>query len=292
MPLEVTLTGSYPAPLNRPVTDEDIRQAVRDQTQAGMTVLVDGQLRADIAGLFAPVVAPGDSVALPLKVTGKIKPLHSGITVDDYKIAKIEAGKRQVKAHLTGPTFLAENCRINDALYQGPTDSALIYDIAEALAAEAQFLCAAGATIIQIDEPTLAYGPDVKVALKALEIIVRKIPFSILHTCGDVTDIFQQLLDAPVQVLNVEWEHLRGLDWANCRLLENHEKKIALGCLAVDTDTIESLPRIRQIVMTAVNRFGDCLWGLTPNCGLRLSTRDLAMRRMQILVQAAKDAQL
>jgi 5-methyltetrahydropteroyltriglutamate--homocysteine methyltransferase len=211
--------------------------------------------------------------------------------VHDYQVARAAAGSLPVKAHVTGPVFLAENCRTVGSPYQGSTDPNLIKDIARAVAAEARFLREAGPEIVQIDEPTLAYGPltyEPKVAFEALEEIRKEISgLSILHVCGDVTDIFDTLLDAPVDVLNVEWEYLRKLD-IDAKKLADKNKYIALGCMAVDTDEVEELPRLEHTLRTARKRLKDRLWGVTPNCGLSQSDPEVALKKMKRLAEAVK----
>ena len=295
MALHITLTGSYPPPLSskdQTPTDADIQEAINLQIDAGLTILVDGQMRADIARLFASVISSSGDQYLPLKITGKIEPPKTSATVHDFMIAQAAAGgRRPVKAHLTGPVFLAENCRVTGAPYKGSTDRNLITDIAQALATEARFLREAGAEIVQIDEPTLGYGPltyDKELAFGALEEIRKEISgLSVLHVCGDVTDIFDILLDAPVDVLNVEWEHLRKID-VDFEKLRDKRKRIALGCMAVDTDAVEELPRLEHTIRTARKRLKEGLWGVTPNCGLSQSVPTVARRKMERLAEAVR----
>jgi 5-methyltetrahydropteroyltriglutamate--homocysteine methyltransferase len=294
MTIQTTLTGSYP-PLLGVSPEESMRHAVSEQIKAGIDLLVDGQIRHDIASLFAPALPGIEGKHLPYQVQTQIELPQTPISLADYQLAKQLANGRPVKAHVTGPTFLAQSCQVVGDVYKPYPDTQLVTDIAMALAREVHFLHTdGGAEYIQIDEPSFAFGADLKLGLEAIKILVAAAPQAtfILHVCGDVTDIFTTLLDAPVSILNLEGAVLRKLDVSETKL-QAHQKRIAYGCISVNTDLegMESERQVKRDVSWARERLGAALWGITPNCGLRLSSPELAQMRIQRLVAALGPAE-
>ncbi len=284
MKLIATTTGSYP-PLPLPASNEDsIKRAIKDQLEAGLDLLVDGQVESDIAGIFAGHIDGFSSRVGRYPIDNKVKPPEHPITVASFLYAKSLAPEKQFKAHLTGPTFLAQSSEIrNPTYYSKNTDRKLVIDIAFALAEEAKALSAAGADYIQIDEPSFAYGADVEVGLEAIEIIAKHIKHSILHVCSDTRHIFNKLLSAKVDILSVEGQHLRRLISVNSTTLVNSHKKIAYGCMPVNDNHIESPRRLIREIVEAVDLYGaDNLWAITPNCGLRLIESDEKSQRERL----------
>src|SRR5215208_2421089 len=105
MEIIATTTGSYP-PLPGDISFESsIERAVSDQVKAGLDLLSDGQVRSDIAGIFATKIPGIGKRAGRYPVDGKIEIPEKPITLDDYMLATKLARGIPVKAHLTGPTF-------------------------------------------------------------------------------------------------------------------------------------------------------------------------------------------
>lgn len=272
MKLFATITGSYP-PIPHPASTEDsIKRAVKDQLDAGLDILVDGQIESDIAGIFAGHIKGFSNRVGRYPVHQKITPPEQPITVSSFLYAKSLAPESQFKAHLTGPTFLAQSSEVKDTSpYIKNSDRNLIIDIAYALAEEAKALSDAGAEYIQIDEPSFAYGANLEDGLDAIKIITKNIKRPILHVCGDIRHIFNQLLSASVEILSVEGHFLRRLININSYKLSDNNKRIAYGCMPVNTDHIESSRRLVREIVEAIDLYGiENMWAITPNCGLRL----------------------
>lgn len=299
MPILATITGSYP-PISSDQTEISIEFAVKSQIEAGIDVLVDGQVRSDLLSIFAG----------HLGLEGRTFPYHfekilvpqQSITLHDLQIASQTAGGLPLKAHLAGPTILAQSCLVSEAAssrYAGTMGfRRLTLDIARSLSKEARFLATEGQHLnisyLQIDEPSLIFGADIALATEALEIISTAWKVSggkqvILHVCGDYGSIFSELLKMPADILSVEIEHLRELSEEQINLLRSSAKKLALGVIPVNTNYVPSPARIAQEVLYVGSRCGtDLIWGITPVCGMRLSSPELAYARMVALVQATK----
>lgn len=311
-----SLTGTYP-PTNfppPPLSDRDVREsihrAVQHQRKAvGDTgvewLFVDGQPRSDIVGIFAAGCGLEGS-SLPYQVVRPVEYLGP-ITLGDLQIAAQEAPDQPFKAHITGPTLMAESCAIAPEMLDLYGDDPrsphqLTLDLAHALAQEVQALLSApglSITHVQIDEPTLVYGANLELASKAVGVVAQAardvgVPV-ILHVCGDVGDIMTDLLEMPVDILNLVDTYLNALPWLDADALSENKKKLAIGCIPVDTEDIPSARWLVRELSFALERYGsENIWGITPHCGLRMSDLDLAQKRMDRLVEvtAAISAQL
>ena len=203
--LPTTVVGSYP-PVEgrgfRSLLDRHrtaLETAVADQRRAGIEIISDGQVRADMVSAFAdrlPGVREG-------RVIGRIGlPAHS-ITVEDVRYARSKAP--YVKGILTGPTTLAHALHLDTHLYRDREEVAL--DLAAVLAQEARALVEAGVCMLQIDEPILSTGAaDPAAAGGAVALVAEGLPVPVaLHACGPVEGMIDALLRYPVQILDLEF---------------------------------------------------------------------------------------
>lgn len=308
MALLTCLTGSYPPEHDPILLSSDlpeetreatiqsaIRRAVNDQVEAGIDILVDGQIRDDIVALFLSKFRGCVIKGAHYVVTGKIHPCEEPITVADFQYARSLATGRLFKAHVTGPMSLARETTLATNEYKDKYDPKLILDLAYAIAQEARHLANAGAEIVQIDEPALAHGADLEMAFRAMRVVVEKggIGTAWLHACGDIRAIFKSLVEEayPVQALSVEgaWLDYPELAQVDGDYLLQHGKKICYGCVRVEPPNIEHLGMLQRMLERAVDRFGiRNIAAVTPNCGLRGTPYDVAKRKMRVMVEAAK----
>lgn len=308
MALFLTQTGSY-APVRFPppsLTEQEvydsIHQAVRIQQeiivdQPVQWVFVSGQPQNDIVGIFAAGLGL-DGDALPYRVNREIQHTQP-ITLREVEIAS-EAlqGSFPLKAHVTDPSLMAECLVEEDAPKQYREDALfpreLILAFSHALAEEARVLtCTPNLPVkyLQIDAPTLAYGADLELAHHGIGIITEAVNpavQTILHVCGDTSKIMDVLLDMPVNILNIEYQHVKDLPWLNANRLSNSKKKLSLGIIPVNTHEIPTQRRLERELLFAAEQYGvENIWGITPNCGLRLSDPTLARQRLERLVEVA-----
>ena len=104
-----TVVGSYPM-VHRTV-NKSLKIAVEDQIRAGIELISDGQLRADMIHLFTDFL---DGINDMLEVCGEIR-WTKPITLDTFKKAKkIAEGRAYVKGIVTGPNTLLSSLKINE----------------------------------------------------------------------------------------------------------------------------------------------------------------------------------
>jgi methionine synthase II (cobalamin-independent) len=296
-PINVTTTGSHPPRYKS--LDSSIKHVISEQKKAKVHVFVDGQLRSDIVGIFARRIGLTGS-GLPYHVNSAIGDLSESVILPDLRIASKYSSGHILKAHITGPTVMAENCEVDvdsPDIYKGETGfKTLVLDIAEALAKEARFIAnereKLGIGYLQIDEPSLAFGADLDLANQAIKIVTDSWRNAgggpiILHVCGDYGEIFLDLLKLPVDILNLEIEHLDELTDSQIDALKSTGKQLSFGVIPVNTDYIPTAEKVARDVLYAIDRCGvDLIWGITPVCGMRLSKPELVRKRMNTLAQA------
>jgi 5-methyltetrahydropteroyltriglutamate--homocysteine methyltransferase len=285
--LPTTVVGSYPVVTGKgfsgilyPYRDA-VRTAVSDQLAAGIDIISDGQVRGDMVKIFTSRV-PGVRGA---DVIGKVSPPEGPITLGDTRYAISRAPR--VKGIITGPTTLAFALHVATTLYRDRNELAL--DLALALAQEARSLAAAGAAVIQIDEPILSTGiADIVNAREALEVLVRGLPVPVcLHVCGDLTPVLSELVRMPVGILDLEFAKSPG-NLALCREVDFGKMMIGFGSVDSSVPVAEPAVTIRSRIEMALTVFAPEQLLIDPDCGLRMLPRDVAYLKLTRMVEAVK----
>jgi len=298
-----TVVGSYPASPRGPSSIASkiseffgtydkykpaIALAVHDQIKAGVDIISDGQTRGNMIKTFAGAM-PGMAIEGKVpKIIGKITPLSYSIGASDLRFAMKTAKNKVkgVKGIVTGPTTLVFSSRI-DGFYNKKEDA--ILDLAYALKKEAEYLEDAGAFMIQIDEPILSTGTaDIKVAKKAIKIITNDLSSPVsLHVCGDIADIFNDLIKFSVNIIDCEFAGLpRNLDVPECSKLEG--KKIGFGCIDTKTEQVEKIDEAYNLIKRGVDLVGEDNMIIDPDCGMRMLSRNAAFSKLKVMVEASK----
>src|SRR5215467_5471999 len=173
--------------------DDATTIAIRDQERAGLDIITDGeQRRESYSNRFATALEgvdtdnPGTALdrsghpnPVP-RIVGKIRRKHP-VQVRDVQFLRANT-ERTIKITLPGPFTMAQQAQ-ND-FYTSEEELALAY--AAAVNAEARDLKAAGADVIQIDEPYLQARPQkaMQYGVKAINRALEGIPGpTALHLC-------------------------------------------------------------------------------------------------------------
>jgi 5-methyltetrahydropteroyltriglutamate--homocysteine methyltransferase len=312
-PLVTTSVGGLPPPpallearlghARGEIAESDLAQAAREaaahwirvQERLGLDVLVDpAPLRDDMVCRFTDALAgfePGGLVRTYAN-SYRRKPVCSGpvewrgpITVAAWQDLQALT-TRPLKATLTGPYTLMDwsFCEYY------PDRAAACLAIARALREEVAALAAAGARIVQIDEPALARSRGASgLAHDALRVLLAGVDaYAIVHTCREtVSDDGRAVLELPVD--NVDVALTRNGDDAVQALADLPAGlHLSLGALAAhrsDVPAAEELARrLRPIVAV---RPLETLW-ITPDCRLEHSTPEVAEAQLAALVDAAR----
>ena len=318
--LLTTVVGSYPKPkwLNRAkelaedddrafdednlgeALDDAARLITDEHARAGIDVVADGEMRRnEMVEYFADRIE-GYEFNGPVKVWGHNyfdKPSVAGEVsydepwlVDEFEFTT-GVTDRPVKVPITGPYTLA-SWSFNEHY---DSEAELAYELADLVNEEINALVSAGARYIQIDEPALATTPDDHAIVgECLEHIAEGVPEDVrlgLHVCyGDYSRIYPEILDMPVHEYDLELAN-DGYEQLDVFKEPQFDKDLALGVVDVHTAEVESVEEIKQNITKGFEVVPPERLTVSPDCGLKLLPRDAAYRKMENMVQAAREVE-
>src|SRR3954469_8058217 len=284
--------------------DDATLAAIRSQEEAGLDVLTDGEIRREsYSNHFATALAgldlehPGtvrnrSGIEVPVpRVTGMIgRP--SPVQADDVRFLRAHTD-RAIKMTVPGPFTMAQQSQ--DEHYRDDRALALAY--ADVVREELADLFAAGADIVQVDEPWLQARPEVARSYGA-EAVTRAVADAAgpvhVHLCFGYAAMVSQrpagysflpeLADTPADTISVETAQSR-LDPAALRPLRG--KGIALGVLDLSTPEVETPEVVADRVRRALDSVDVDRLVLSSDCGLKYLPRASAAGKMRALAQAA-----
>jgi 5-methyltetrahydropteroyltriglutamate--homocysteine methyltransferase len=293
-----------PENLNEALLDAT-RLAVSDQVAAGLDIITDGEAcRESYSNHFATALEgvdidnpgealdrSGEPVPVP-RITGPIKRRHA-ISVDEVKALK-QLTDRPIKFTVPGPFTMAQQAQ-ND-FYPDLREAALAY--AEAVREEVEDLFAAGADIIQLDEPYMQARPEAAEAygIEALNAALRgtagttcvHICFgyaALIHERPEGYSFLPQLHQACCHQISIETAQ-SDLD---CSVLSSlPEQTILLGVIDLSSPEVESVETIVERVQRALPYIDKERVVLAPDCGMKYLPRDASLHKLSNMVEAAK----
>ena len=278
--------------------------AIRAQEQAGLDILTDGEMcRESYSNRFATALDgvdidnPGSALdrsghpnPVP-RVTGPIRRRHP-VEVDDVAFLRANT-RRTVKITVPGPFTMAQQAQ-ND--YYTSTEEAA-FGYAEAVNEEVGDLFAAGADIVQLDEPYLQARPEearrygVKVVNRALAGITGTTAVhvcfgyaAIIHERPEGYSFLPELTAAECDQVSIETAQ-SGLDCSVLTALDG--KTIILGVLNLDDHTVETAEQVAARVRRALPYVAAERVVLAPDCGMKYLPRDVAFGKLAAMTEAA-----
>jgi len=291
-----------------------IKAAVKDQELAGIDIVSDGELRRDndvdyflarIPGVHIPQRAKTDYFdyyeaevtrplpELPEPSDGPDPSTRLGLA-DDFLFTR-QLTEMPIKFSFTGPFSLSR--RIRDGAYEEPGD--LVRALARRLNAEARELAAAGADLLQIDEPFLAgYPEQVDLAVEAVNLVTEGVPVTwALHVCygnryarpsweGHYDFLFPAVKAARVDQIVLEFAR-KGLD--DLRLIRQHgwDKWLGLGVIDVKSSEVEPAELVASRIRRALEYVPAGRLMINPDCGLRHLAPEVARQKLRAMVAGA-----
>ncbi len=277
--------------------DEMTVAAIREQEEAGLDLVTDGQVRWQDPITYLARGLEGFRITGLLRwfesntyyrqpvVTGPIAWTRP-ILAADLEFARAHATK-PVKAVVTGPYTIGT---LSDAGELG--HRRLVLELARALNQELRALAAAGPPWIQVDEPAIVdnrsvrYRRDFAVFREAMAILTEGVsaPLALYTYHGSAADV-PGLFELPFDLFG--FDVVQGE--ANWRLLGSWPQGKALGLGVVDARNVrmEDERWLAERVARAVEAAGADRVHVGPSCGLEFLPRDVARRKLELVARAA-----
>jgi 5-methyltetrahydropteroyltriglutamate--homocysteine methyltransferase len=331
MLLPTTLVGSYPQPvwlidqakLSKQVPrvraqdlwlvdqprleaaqDDATLLAIRDQEHAGLDIITDGeQRRESYSNRFATALAgidldnPGKTpnrtggFSTVPRVVGPIRRKHP-VEVRDVEFLRANT-QRTIKMTVPGPFTMSAQCQ--DDFYGD--EERLALDYAAAVNAEIKDLFAAGADIVQIDEPWMQSRPEKarKYGLKALDRALTGVEgTTALHICFGYAAMVKdkpsgysflaEFEDSAVDQVSIEAAQPK-LDLSVLQQLAS--KTIILGVIDLSDMTVETPETVAARIRKALPFASADRIVVAPDCGLKYLPRVVAFGKMRAMVEGA-----
>jgi 5-methyltetrahydropteroyltriglutamate--homocysteine methyltransferase len=298
--------------------DDAVRIAMRDQIEAGIDVISDGEMRrvmfirgfydrlAGIRPLPVPrrLGPPNYDTHCPYEVVDRIAAPEGLGIVDEFRFARSHAD-RPLRVAVPGPLTLLMPLRRG-----GPyaSEETLIADLIALVNRELRALQAIGCDFIQLDEPNYvmaagkhrvvkgAAGPMVEALNAAVEGVGAKLA---LHVCfGNAHNnsfatprryrpLYPQILDARVSQFVFEYANR---EMAEIELWSEFasDKEVAVGVIDVKAFRVETPEEVAERARLALKHVpAERLW-LVPDCGLWETPRWVGISKLRSMVEAAR----
>jgi 5-methyltetrahydropteroyltriglutamate--homocysteine methyltransferase len=285
--------------------DDATLLAIRAQEDAGLDIVSDGEIRREsYSNRFATALEgvdldnPGTALdrsghANPVpRIVGRIKRMRP-VEVEDLKFLKANT-RRMTKITVPGPFTMLQQAQ-ND-FYE--SEEAAAMDYAKAVNAEIKDLFAAGADVVQIDEPYMQARPEKarQYGLQALNRALEGVQgTTCVHICFGYAAVIHQRPSG--------YSFLPELAGCRCRqvsietaqshldtrvLRELGDKQVLVGCLDLNDLQVETPQVVADRIRRALEHIKPEQVVLAPDCGMKYLPRDVAQGKLASMVEAAK----
>jgi 5-methyltetrahydropteroyltriglutamate--homocysteine methyltransferase len=286
--------------------DDATALAIRDFERVGLDVLTDGEIRRESYSNRFATALEGMDIDNPARVPGRaggenLVPRVVGpvrrvrpVEVDDLRFLRASTD-RPVKITLPGPFTMSQQA-YNEAY---PDAASLALDLAAAVNEEIRDLFAAGADVVQIDEPWLQARPEParEYALAAIDRALAGVEgTTALHTCFGYAHVVHdkpagypflaELDGCAADQIAIESAQPR-LDPSIVRQLPS--KTVILGVLDLSDDApVETPDEVAARVRAALGFIEPERLQVAPDCGMKYLPRDVAYAKLEALVEGAQ----
>ncbi len=280
------------------VEDEVTREVIQDQVDAGLDLVTDGQIRWDDGQTYIARGIQGFTINGLIRyfdtntyyrhpIPEKKLATNGAITVKDYEFAAANSA-RPVKAVVTGPYSLARLSQL------GCYDDlrSLVMDLVPILNREAKALQAAGASVIQFDEPSiLKHKEDIDLFAEAIEAVTDGVTATtgVCTIFGDASGVHSRLFGLPVNIIGLDFVMGPG----NYDLVGDlpQDKTLGAGIVDARNTRLETVEEITESIKRLSASVSPDRLHVNPSCGLDFLPRPNARAKLVRLVEGAKKAQ-
>ncbi len=293
-----------PEPYLQEAQDDATLVAIRAQERAGLDIVTDGEVRRESYSNRFATALEGVNIDLPgtaldrsghpnpvPRVDGKIRRKHA-VQVRDLEFLRANTD-RMVKITVPGPFTMSQQAQ-ND-FYDSPEEMAL--DYAAAVNEEIRDLFAAGADIVQIDEPYMQARPEParEYGLAALNRALDGVTgttavhicfgyAAIIHARPEGYSFLPEFHGCSCRQVSIETAQ-SGLD---CKVLETlPDKTIILGVIDLDDMTVETPDQVADRIRRALPYKDPARIIVAPDCGMKYLPREVADGKLAAMVKGA-----
>jgi 5-methyltetrahydropteroyltriglutamate--homocysteine methyltransferase len=304
----VRLRGMWrvPEPFLEQAQDDATVVAIRDMERAGIDIITDGEIRREsYSNRFATALdgvevenpgvirnRTGQEIVVP-RVVGRIQ-RKQAVEVRDMQFLRRNTD-RPAKITLPGPFTLAQQAR-ND-FYRDEEEMAM--DFATALNAEARDLQAAGADVIQLDEPWLRNDPEAakRYAVPAINRALAGITVpTALHLCFGYAAVMRQQKPTGYSFLPQLAETIAAqisIEAAQPKLdlgvlADLSGKTIILGVIDLGDSAVETADQVAARIRAGLTRVTPERLIPAPDCGMKYLARETAFGKLSALSAGAR----
>ncbi len=284
--------------------DDATLLAIRDMERAGIDIITDGEMRREsYSNRFATalegvdIVNPGTTInrtgarSVVPRIAGPIRRRHP-VEVRDVQFLRRHTAKK-IKITLPGPFTMAQQAQ--DDYYKD--EEALAMAFAAAVNEELSDLKAAGADVLQLDEPWLQAraDPAARYGVKAINRALQGIAgTTVVHLCfgyaAAVKDkpggysFLPQLADSTASQVSIEAAQPR-LDLSILRELSR--KTVMLGVIDLSNEAVETPDEVASRIRAGLKHVPAERLVVAPDCGMKYLSREVAFSKLKSLAQGA-----
>jgi 5-methyltetrahydropteroyltriglutamate--homocysteine methyltransferase len=297
-----------PEPFLEQAQDDATIVAIREMERAGIDIISDGEIRRESYSNRFATALDGVDVAKPGMITdrngnqthvprviGRVRRTRP-VELRDMQFLRRHTD-RPAKITLPGPFTMAQQAK--NEHYRDVEELAM--DLAVAVNEEARELEAAGADVIQLDEPWLRNDPEgakryaVPAINRALEGLT--VPTA-LHLCFGYAAVVRhqkptgysflpQLAATTARQISIEAAQPK-LDLGV--LADLAGKTIILGVIDLGDAAVETVDQVGARIRAGLARVAPERLILAPDCGMKYLPRDIAFGKLRALSDAARAA--
>ncbi len=289
--------------------DDATLLAIRDMERAGIDIISDGEARREsysnrVSTALGGIDTENHGYAkdrsgrdnpVP-RVIGKIHRARP-IEVSDVEFLRANTD-RQIKITLPGPFTMTQQAQDD---YYGGDQRAMALDYARAVNEEVKDMFAAGADVVQLDEPYMQARAEIarEFALEVLGEALKGVEgTTALHMCfgyaaihawqglgkPDAYSFLPELNESDIDQISIEAAQ-PGIDLAVLEKLP--DKTIILGVIDNDDPEIEMPETVAARIRAALDHISPERLILAPDCGMKYMARDVAFGKLKSMAEGA-----
>jgi 5-methyltetrahydropteroyltriglutamate--homocysteine methyltransferase len=273
--------------------------------RAGIDIITDGEIRRESYSNHFATALEGIDLDNPATITGRAgKPvrvprvvgkIRRNRAVEARPVAFLRANtERAIKVTLPGPFTMSRQA--HNQFYADEEELAL--DLADAVNAEAREVKAAGADVVQLDEPWLETAPEVaaRYAVRAIDRALDGVPGpTAVHLCFGYAALvkdkrrgrygfLEPLADSTADQISIEAAQPR-LDLGVLRSFAR--QSIMLGVLDLGEPAVETPGQVAARIREALAFVPAERLIPAPDCGMKYLPRAIAFGKLQALARGA-----